>query len=338
VTITGADDEVDPERLAEFSKDFPFVEWGILFSPKHEGTPRYPSQKWVRKLEAVAAKTPEMTLSAHLCGAAMRAVTTGKIEALSSIYAMITPIKPSRPMAGSWTPARMLWKRIQLNGFDAFTPEGSYALQILHAFSPFEYIVQWPRRDAAMVELGALPRVSVLYDPSGGRGESPKDWPAAVPGAKHGRMGYAGGITPTNVRSAIERITSVAGESFWIDMESGVREDDRFDLTHVNTVLKIVAEKRRELYDLYLRRMGETHHQWSKLPFVLLETAQAYALFLKLADKLGAIGSSGRHDDIQRLDDDLQNMGFPVKPRCQSTDRERARHDSAVRKSRGKSA
>ena len=35
VTLTGADDFTDPKRLIEISREYPFVEWGILFSLKH---------------------------------------------------------------------------------------------------------------------------------------------------------------------------------------------------------------------------------------------------------------------------------------------------------------
>jgi hypothetical protein len=32
VTITGADDAVDPEELLQIQQRYPFVEWGILLS------------------------------------------------------------------------------------------------------------------------------------------------------------------------------------------------------------------------------------------------------------------------------------------------------------------
>ena len=35
VTITGADDSVEPRALAELSEAFPFVEWGLLMSKGH---------------------------------------------------------------------------------------------------------------------------------------------------------------------------------------------------------------------------------------------------------------------------------------------------------------
>ena len=37
VTITGADHDVRPQELVDLWKEFPFVEFGILFSPRQQG-------------------------------------------------------------------------------------------------------------------------------------------------------------------------------------------------------------------------------------------------------------------------------------------------------------
>ena len=43
VTMTGADESVDPKALIELSKEFPFVEWGILIGS--QSGMRFPSVK-----------------------------------------------------------------------------------------------------------------------------------------------------------------------------------------------------------------------------------------------------------------------------------------------------
>ena len=65
VTITGADDDVDPEALLALSREFPFVEWGILYSAKRVGTPRYPTTEWMARL-------PPVPKAFHLCGQSAR--------------------------------------------------------------------------------------------------------------------------------------------------------------------------------------------------------------------------------------------------------------------------
>jgi hypothetical protein len=73
VTITGADDKVNPRYLYEISQEFPFVEWGILISKNSAGYPRFPSMQWIHWLETAQSKPKvKINLSMHLCGTWLR--------------------------------------------------------------------------------------------------------------------------------------------------------------------------------------------------------------------------------------------------------------------------
>lgn len=226
VTITGADDAVDPAELVALSRDFPFVEWGILFSLSRMGTPRYPAGAWLALLSLAAEDAQGMRLAAHACGEWSRSVQQG------------------HDRFGVWSSFR----RVQLNGWN---PTGRpESLPRIDA----EYILQ--ARDERMLALAVQTaseltrlgqRASVLYDFSGGTGAAPFRWPSAPYGAQ---VGYAGGIGPDNVEQVIadiqaERLTD--SRPFWIDMESGVRTDDRFDLGKVRAVLERVAKARQRI-------------------------------------------------------------------------------------------
>jgi phosphoribosylanthranilate isomerase len=66
-----------------------------------------------------------------------------------------------------------------------------------------------------------------LFDSSGGRGELPDSWPTIdLP-----NMGAAGGLNPENIRANLDlmRERGYIRDGFWIDVESGVRTDDRWD-------------------------------------------------------------------------------------------------------------
>lgn len=218
VTITGADDDVAVSDLIDLSREFLFVEWGVLVSPKRWGTARYPSRLWIHEL-AVAWRRADVpvALSLHLCGAFARGWMAGDDSR----------IKTDVGAAG--------FKRYQINGFTtscastmAWTPLGVDAVLQVRA----EDELQEAARVAA-----AMPRASLLFDPSGGRGIEPFRWPTPPFGA---RMGYAGGINAENVEQVLADIGPVDGD-FWIDMESGVRTDDRFDLKKVRAVLERAA-------------------------------------------------------------------------------------------------
>jgi phosphoribosylanthranilate isomerase len=79
--------------------------------------------------------------------------------------------------------------------------------------------------------------VDMLFDASGGRGISPADWPQAV---NTTFCGYAGGLSPENVAQAVQIIGTRANR-YWIDMESGVRDErDRFSLEKCRAVCEAV--------------------------------------------------------------------------------------------------
>ena len=80
---------------------------------------------------------------------------------------------------------------------------------------------------------------SLLIDPSGGRGISSD---IKILPSFH-KVGYAGGITPDNVREKLSFLMDkIRIGSFWIDMESGVRTDDWFDIDKVRAVLSVCEE------------------------------------------------------------------------------------------------
>ena len=49
-------------------------------------------------------------------------------------------------------------------------------------------------------------------------------------------FGYAGGISPENVVETVKSITEICETDFWIDMETGIRTNDKFDITKCEEV------------------------------------------------------------------------------------------------------
>lgn len=220
VTITGADDNTNVKNLVELSKEFPFVEWGILFSQSRHGTNRYPSMLWIQSL-------PEcLTLSAHLCGQYACDVMNG-IDDLIALY------------------IHNKFKRLQINGFhlqhnkltDIELPYFKLT-SLAKKYSDIEFILQvqdeWKLQDTANV-INNIGNASILYDPSGGQGINPFRWPIAPFGIK---LGYAGGIKPSNVVDTLNDI-GIVDHDFWIDMESGVRTNDTFDYDLAHKILTL---------------------------------------------------------------------------------------------------
>lgn len=223
VTITGADDAVNPSDMVALSAEFPFLEWGILLSTKRQGTPRYPTMtpKWA---EGLLALSESCQLSAHLCGELARNTAHGEWPA--------------------WLPA--IFKRCQINGYNSSYCAGVTDMSIDYQV---EFILQC-RAEVDLQEFAtqsiAMGRASVLFDPSGGNGVEPFAWPVAPMNTK---VGFAGGIRPDNVEATISEISAANPmlADFWIDMESGVRAADRLDMGKVRAVCEKVAEINRRL-------------------------------------------------------------------------------------------
>lgn len=213
VALTGADDNTDPKDLVALSNDFPFVEWGILFSTTRQGTPRYPTAEWIEALKPHADK---LKMAAHFCGQYTRDTLAGDDKWLVG--------------------KEELFQRIQLNGFKP--SDGDVVVQLSHKFG-FEFILQTRREEdliptsVVATKIGKL-QSSALYDPSGGNGIETTQWPVAPSGL---RLGYAGGINPDNVKAVLRSLGNPS-PTYWIDMESGVRTDERFDLTKCRKVLE----------------------------------------------------------------------------------------------------
>jgi hypothetical protein len=237
VTITGADDSVRPQNLVPLSKEFPFVEWGILFSGSRLGIPRYPSKAWIEQLAKVAWQVP-MQLSAHLCGVWVRElVLHGRFNWM-----------------GEYKPHSLLFNRVQLNfhgqfhkkcsGFEEVLSREGRHPSTLQGVLGREFIFQCDGpNDRTVEELQPQHPMAVfpLFDRSGGAGVVPAEWPRAWPGVY---CGYAGGLGPDNLYTQLQFIDRAAGtENVWIDMETRIRSENDavFDLGKVRRCLEIAA-------------------------------------------------------------------------------------------------
>lgn len=203
ITFTGADDHTDIDEMSTLSGKYP-IEWGILFSPSRQGIdPRYPGGAAQSRL-----LWSGMRLSAHLCGAyALSIMDTGSLNGLH------IPVDLG------------IFKRIQVN-HRAPNPAR------INTFRK-----GWGPRCIAQCRGLKFPddtSVDWLHDVSGGTGKQPE----LIPEYPGHLVGYAGGIGPNNVLSVIQRID--ADGPYWIDMESNVRTNDRFDLRLCQLVCEAV--------------------------------------------------------------------------------------------------
>jgi hypothetical protein len=227
VTITGADDGINPLDILQLAAKYPFVEWAILFSKAKQGQARYPSPEWIQDLIEKDAEYSAL-FSAHLCGKWVRQVCKGDWSFLSD---------------AEFPCDLKFFDRVQLN-FHCYVKrikdQEAFVKPLLDFPVAMQFIFQLnnlnsPLLDYAVSEgLDAVP----FFDLSGGAGKLPENWP------KTEKMcGYAGGLSPENLEEQLRIIDEQAEGEVWVDTESGVRTDNQFDLDKVNRFLEIAEKK-----------------------------------------------------------------------------------------------
>lgn len=226
VTITGADDSIQPEELFELSQEYPFVEWGLLYSKQLEGkaTPRFPSFLWLTKYGILCEKRTGLSVntSLHMCGRAVKETFKG--------------FGPAKELVKSYP----FFGRIQLNTHGEYHPFTMDYVQ--HLPSDIEYIFQYDNVNFHQLNhaLDEGLNCSALFDLSHGECVLPDKWPELLPNVK---CGFAGGLGPDNLEEQIGLIEERAGtQDIWIDMETHVRTKEKFDLVKVRHCLEIAQK------------------------------------------------------------------------------------------------
>jgi hypothetical protein len=226
VTVTGADDSLDPRELLSIAQEYPFVEFGILLSEKMEGTDRFPSSLWLETFLTVFAHQ-NYNVAGHICGKWVKDIL--EFEFPTGLFHMDNPV----------------FRRWQLNthGYKhKFTPGSVFSFlnqRIIQTGA--NVIFQWDDANPELMNVACnsiYSNCSVLFDGSHGAGVEPDSWPEP---REEVYCGYAGGLHPDRIGEQIEAISKVVpeGRRIWIDAETHLRSDDNeiFDLKKVRKFL-----------------------------------------------------------------------------------------------------
>lgn len=223
ITFTGIDRWTDLTELVKLQKYIPNIEFGVLLSKNwQENGNRYfdPSDLW--KLKDLG-----LNLSCHLCGHIAR-------EAVRNNW------QPVIDLCGGYFD---IFKRCQLNIAPYTTNPEKLELTIPNTLD--EVIIQQKSVDEISLWQSAMPndKITVLLDASGGQGI---DTPIKALDTRF-KVGYAGGISFDNIANKFNFLEhSSAVNDYWIDMESSVRTDDKFDIKKVMAcILKLCIEDKK---------------------------------------------------------------------------------------------
>jgi hypothetical protein len=251
ISFVGVDESTDLLKLIdldlnavdtfEYMNNPPFIEFGFLFSKTRSLTTdiRYPPLNFIK--ESIAKLFPKsITTSLHLCG-----------EDAVNRY-----LKSDNEFIDMGCSSR-IQLNFAMNNFTNIEELIDNVLEVSHKHSfPLilqsnkskeEFITKLVKRMNQEASIsGVMPNINILYDGSGGFG---REIEVVKRPYKDILTGYAGGLKPGNISNVLKLINTETGkydgfriESYYIDMESGVRTDNKFDLEKCHAVINEVEQ------------------------------------------------------------------------------------------------
>lgn len=220
IGFCGADNQTDIADMIRQHTQYPTIEWGILFHPDKVNTSRYPGEQWLSKLKDRKLKDSTLRLAGHLCGTYCSDVIKGNIEFIRTLSHF----------------DRFQVNATKENGVTFDLPSAIAGLSSTITSCPNkEWILQYNDQTKELCQgVKHFPNVSLLYDSSCGTGQIIDRFENVE---NHWKVGFAGGISDSNIRDILNRAILVK-ECEWIDMESGVRENDMFSIEKCERCMK----------------------------------------------------------------------------------------------------
>lgn len=228
ISFVGIDEHT---KLADLSDNSSFiedvaVEWSVLFSDSKsiKNYVRYPSYKFCKDFFKVSSQNIHSMRSLHLCGSVINRYLKQESDVIE-LCARST--------------------RIQLNLNISNYAESEYeelAENIVYVSRKYGHhiIMQQNKTKEKFMNVFrgmATNPFSILYDSSGGFGREITS--VSAPSALDD-TGYAGGINPDNVKRIVDLIEANNPQNikYYIDMESGVRENNLFSIKKCHQVIQ----------------------------------------------------------------------------------------------------
>lgn len=209
VAFTGVDDAALTKGMRELSQKYP-IEWGVLIDRQKKGIPLFPDSRQIGSFREAGVR-----LCAHICGEIAEEIARDA--------------NPTLNLGG--------FSRIQVNhGREGANSQVVRAVRRFAARHGVRGVLQC--RGEFPVEHAS---VDWLYDVSFGEGVQPTTFPKIRSDVPF--CGLSGGIAPSNVVDLLGKKISIENcVLFWIDMESGVRSNDAFDLRKCEAVCRAVYD------------------------------------------------------------------------------------------------
>ncbi len=220
ITCSGANEFTSIETLFSLYEEFPLIEFGIQVSGEkcYAGSERF---VWLQNLhKLILLRGIDLPLALHLNRDWVSAFCKGDL-----------PIDLRMLLSYQDSHKRPMFKRIQLNfkiGRDE-APEQKMLEQSMLMFPEVRFILSYNQSNAGLIQdmyQNQKVKFDCLFDDSFGEGVLPARRHAPV--FAHVVQGYAGGLSPDNICSELDKIALVMPKDaqFFIDAEGKLKGDD----------------------------------------------------------------------------------------------------------------
>lgn len=218
LSITGADNLVDVNQLKNLVNQYPDLELAILYFPEKENINRNPGFIWRLNF---FDNIPKNNTAIHLCGEKVFNII------LSNEFETTLLFKELQKT-----------QRIQINinaRKDIFNNEDIHKIYKKLLSHGFEIILQYHERSKFWIlpflNDNASNKIHILLDSSLGKGIAPEKFTIPEELIQFNLpIGFAGGLNPQNIDVIHEQIKLFNLANYWLDLESGVRTDNNFDM------------------------------------------------------------------------------------------------------------
>ena len=237
LSFTGIDDFTDINQLVRHISEYREnggsidLDFGVLFFPERQGLLRNPG--YLRRLEV----RKQFYSTAHLCGKDIfnsilyqnDSICLMRIEELAE-YSCIQLNINARERVFDTKDVHEIYDNL-------FTENHERNLVLQYHSDSESDILSYLDTREELVGSSFLERIQILLDDSRGKGKVRDNW--KVPERlKNYDIRIAGGINPDNISDIYKKFSDVNGMAPYImDMESGVRTDNNFDVSKVMSIL-----------------------------------------------------------------------------------------------------
>lgn len=230
LSITGPDNLVQQESLKLLTDKYSNLEWAILYFPEKENQNRNPGVEWRNKFFSII---PQKNTAIHLCGKEVFDIILSKEFEKSQLFSELKKAN-----------------RIQINinaRKDIFTHKDVQSIYSILLSYGFTLILQYHERSKDWIlpylQQHSLENIHILLDSSLGKGIAPKTF--AFPEELQNincPIGFAGGLNPENIKNIHEQIKLFKLTTYWLDLETGSRTNDIFDMEKAENLCLSVFE------------------------------------------------------------------------------------------------